>query len=254
MEQDRSTLSTLPWICPECFGFLANADVSQNQAKIAFRTHAGGAHWKAWRGSNRAPNAAPQVRGPGEAKPVVPTSTQPSKLPTQAPKGEFWCTVSGCNWRGELANLSRHIIEIHDGAWHAKIPVREFPFELLPPGNWTFDQVLRHYRRASEHVDGWAERRIDYSRLEAIRAFRPSACWVGKRAWKGYVTFEFSNSSSVVLECPVTGNATCVIGGDWKASISLTKAEVRREHRQYAKVNHTTHWLRKLRGAINRLG
>lgn len=254
MEQDPIDSSILPWICPECFGHLAGPEASQNQARLAFRTHANGAHWRAWKNRHQVRGSIPSERPrESEEKPVKSIETRPGGPATVRPgEGEFWCPKSRCTWRGALYEVKQHLLDVHDGSWHPGMLVRQLPFDLLPPGRWSFDQVLEHYRQVSSGGNNRGDRRIDYSRLEAIRLLSPSLCWVGKRAWKGYVTFEFPHHRGVVLECPITGNATYVIGGDWKRMISLTKAEIRGGYHSYERVNHTAHWLKNLKRAFYR--
>jgi hypothetical protein len=75
--------------------------------------------------------------------------------------------------------------------------------------------------------------------LEQIKALKPVRCYIGKDSWLGYVVFEFTHSASVVLECPIEGNATYVLSGDWKAMVGHTKAELRhRFANRYTRIVH----------------
>jgi hypothetical protein len=132
------------------------------------------------------------------------------------------------------------------------VPTHRLPFVLLPPGTWDIRQVVEHYRKMSHRFPaGLNGREIDRSRLEKIESLSPTRCYIGKESWLGYVVFEFMNSNRVVLECPIEGNATYILSGDWKAMVNHTKAELRREYaNRYTKVVHKGCWLDRIRQAL----
>jgi hypothetical protein len=78
--------------------------------------------------------------------------------------------------------------------------------------------------------------------------------YYGKKAWLSYCVYEFSNSTRVVLESPVKGNATYVLSSEWKKMIHLHKAEIRNEyHGKYVRVFHTgDYWLRRVDRAVRK--
>src|SRR5882724_5108944 len=55
--------------------------------------------------------------------------------------------------------------------------------------------------------------------LEQWKKLRPAKCYIGNELWDGYVVFEFGSTKNVVLECPVEGNATYVLSGEWKCMV-----------------------------------
>ena len=132
------------------------------------------------------------------------------------------------------------------------VPLQHLPFTLLPPGTWDMSQVLDHYRKVSQdRGSGWENREFDPSRLKKIASLRPIRCYVGKESWNGYVVFEFRHSSRVVMECPIEGNATYVITGNWRNMISHTKAELRDGYRNdHVRVVHKGDWLDRIRQAL----
>jgi len=132
------------------------------------------------------------------------------------------------------------------------LPTHRLPFTLLPPGTWDIRQVVEHYHQIARHdVNGWNARDLDPTRLEKIARLRPVRCYVGKDSWTGYVVFEFSHTKQVVLECPIEGNATYVLSGDWRRMVSHTKAEIRRQYaRHYIRVVHKGDWQNRIRGAL----
>ena len=133
-----------------------------------------------------------------------------------------------------------------------ELPVERLTFELLRPGTWDIDDVIRHYRaQARSRPDLYSGRVIDYGRLEALKKLRPVKCYVGKELWDGYVVFEFNQTRHVVLECPVEGNAIYVLTGDWKRMVGHSKAYLRQEYPDsYIKVVHKGDWLDRVRYAL----
>jgi hypothetical protein len=130
--------------------------------------------------------------------------------------------------------------------------VQRFPFELLPPGTWDMNDVIAHYHRAAAHPNTtFQHHEIDPQRPEKIGCLKPSRCSVGKNGWQGYVLFEFSWTDRVVLECPLTGNATYVLSGNWERMIGRTKEYLRTRHsKECTKVVHKSDWLSRIREAL----
>lgn len=100
------------------------------------------------------------------------------------------------------------------------IPVERLHFRLLPPGTWSMQDVIDHYRRQSSRLPADS---YDASRLWQIEMLGPPKCYVGDETWSGYVLFDFENSTSL-LEKPFYGNATYVLAGDWRKMVRKTKA------------------------------
>lgn len=161
--------------------------------------------------------------------------------------------LSVCNNCG--AHVLKEKLELHMRSVHSPVPqtpIERLPFTLLPAGTWDIRQVIDHYRRlAKPGISGIGARVIDFSRLEEIELLKPQVCFVGKESWLGYVVFEFRHSRRVVLECPVEGNATYVLSGNWKSMVTLTKAEMRSKFAaQHTKVVHKGDWLSRVASAL----
>jgi hypothetical protein len=157
--------------------------------------------------------------------------------------------------------VKEECMELHVSNFHqdkgdvrsVQIPTQRLPFVLLPPGTWNIQHVVGHYRNLSDDVNGggFRSRSIEWTRLKQIESLRPLRCHVGRDSWLGYVVFEFASFKRVVLECPIEGNATYVLSGDWKRMVSYTKGELReRFARRYEKVVHKGDWLARVRQAL----
>jgi hypothetical protein len=131
------------------------------------------------------------------------------------------------------------------------LPALRLPFVVLPPGKCPLDRAAEHYRQlalGSGYVRG---RRVDYARIEAIRALRPAGCWVGEKAWSGYIVYEFAEYDRVILDCPLDGNAAFVLTGNWRAMVRISKAEIRDEFAKLCiKVVHKGDWPGRLQAAL----
>ena len=88
----------------------------------------------------------------------------------------------------------------------------ELTWELLPPGKWTLDDILRHYRR---YEGAEAGRRVDFQRIRDLQRLHPRTCYIGKKGWDGYFVMTFSHTERVVLDRPLEGNAIYVLPRSW---------------------------------------
>ncbi|NJN90207.1 MAG: hypothetical protein HC878_07390 [Leptolyngbyaceae cyanobacterium SL_5_14] len=108
------------------------------------------------------------------------------------------------------------------------IPVKRLAFELLPPGSWGIDDVIAYYHREAAYFPtDLVGQTIELERLSKIKKLNPKECYVGTNLWLGYVVFTFDYTSKVVLECPIEGNATYVLLGDWQSMVKYSKQELR---------------------------
>lgn len=137
---------------------------------------------------------------------------------------------------------------------HINVPVSQLPFELLPPGSWDIDDLISHYRREAKNLPtGLSGREIQWARLTALKSLEPIMCYVGTEMWLGYILFEFPNSARVVLECPIEGNATYVLSGNWKTMVKHTKGYLRSKFpRRYKRIVHKGNWLERVGLSLNR--
>jgi len=67
--------------------------------------------------------------------------------------------------------------------------------------------------------------------------------------YDGYILIEFSWSGAVLLECPVVGNATYILWGDWQGMLQLTKDELRLKP-NCMRVIHTKNSFNKVAAAL----
>jgi hypothetical protein len=174
------------------------------------------------------PSAGPMLsEHPKPASPEI-TVPPPADVAAAQPHGnpgsykEVKCKV--CYWIMPSGHLSYHLKHNCPGRAGA---VAHFPFRLLPPGVWDVGHIREYYSNEARHWLGG--RSVDDERLRKIERLKPSRCSVGTEGQLGYILFEFPWSRAVVLECPVEGNATYILWGDWHGMLRLTKSELRRK-------------------------
>lgn len=118
--------------------------------------------------------------------------------------------------------------------------------------SWSIDDVIAYYRREAAYFPtGLAGRAIEWHRLTKIKTLKPKECYIGTDSWLGYVVFTFSDTRKVVLECPIEGNATYVLSGDWQSMLRETKQELRKKYpNRYTKVVHKGAWIYRVHNAL----
>jgi len=128
----------------------------------------------------------------------------------------------------------------------------KLPFEILPPGEWSIEELLRFYESKSNEIRAsGVTGEMQPERLSALVSLKPSTCYRGIDMWTGYHVFSFAWTDRVVLECPLSGNATYVLWGDWKGMAQHTKQELRRVFKSnYVKIIHQGDWLQRVRSAL----
>jgi hypothetical protein len=96
-----------------------------------------------------------------------------------------------------------------------------------------------------------AQDEIQWERLDKLNSLEWNKCSGGKKGWRGYVVYEFLWSKRVVLECPVYGNATYVLSGDWKNMVGHSKLYLRTNFPQCCtKIVHKGEWLAHIKAAL----
>lgn len=140
----------------------------------------------------------------------------------------------------------QHYRETEDGQ---QIPVRVHYVDwiLLPAGTWHIQDLIEHFKHFQSR---FPQKRVEPDRLEVISRLHPADCYVGQAGWYGYVAFTFPYSYDTVLECPIYGNATYVIHGNWKEMSKLSRMQLRKQHPDNPFVIHTGAWESKLGTSI----
>jgi hypothetical protein len=151
-------------------------------------------------------------------------------------------------------SLSALAMEIHIGSCNkarAALTPDGFPFVLLPQSmsDDLRTQIKRHFLNEQASSQRSANYDWDWSRLDELELLNPKMTHFGRKGWFGYCVFEFPDTPMVALETPLRGNATYVVGANWKDLISLTKPEIRQGDHQ--RIFHLgDYWLRRVKRAL----
>lgn len=266
----------IPWVCPECWFRLGESKVPQSEAFRRLNQHISNDHLKRREqehSNDSDSELTEEVSGDAE-QPLLPTQ-RGGDLELISPSGKKMIPCPHCPNPVREDRLAEHISRVHSaqrlttqpagttlGASPVavsrvtrlsppEIPVERFSFQLLPPGSWEIDDVVRHYRQQAQSHPGLFANVIDYGRIEAMKSLRPIKCYIGQKVWNGYVVFEFEGTSRVVLDCPVEGNAIYVLSGDWKRMVRRTKKYLRTKYpNDCTRIVHKGEWLERVRYAL----
>lgn len=138
----------------------------------------------------------------------------------------------------DFANRVHEYIEraFEPGGVHPRI--RRVPWRILPPGELSFDNILRHYKKLQQlnpHI------RYERDRLTKAYSLGPEEVVLGSAEFEGYIVLIFAHTRRVLLECPVYGHAIYVIDSDWENLSQLTKQELLAHH-DATKIVHRGDW------------
>jgi hypothetical protein len=209
-------------MCPECYGLVCGPHETQAEALRRWQLHAGGAHARTWKLKNPGPNNPfDWPKHGGQSTQQHRSDPAKSQEPVQV--------ILGNNIKFDFVD-----------------------FDLLPPGEWTLDDIIKYYSRPEVRASqGVRHREIDIDRLRFIKRSHPGSCTVGKNGWLGYLLFyDFPSTDDAVLECPIKGNAIYVLSGSWKRFLGESKSTLRRKNRSVKRIVHTAGWKQRLRSAL----
>ncbi|PIQ81446.1 MAG: hypothetical protein COV78_00145 [Candidatus Pacebacteria bacterium CG11_big_fil_rev_8_21_14_0_20_34_55] len=120
-------------------------------------------------------------------------------------------------------------------------PTRKLNWKILPQGTLPWHKIEPHLRPII-NKSSQGNRAFIEKRLHLLAGEKPSFCAVGTAGFSGYVIFGFKNKSIYILESIYYGNATYVLGDDWKKLSRLTKAQIINRELAEERIIHSTHW------------
>jgi hypothetical protein len=92
-----------------------------------------------------------------------------------------------------------------------------------------------------------AKRVVIEDRLEFISGFGPDFVAIGHGGFQGYFVLGFVDKSMFVFESIFFGNASFVFRDDWEKISWLTKSEIIRDGKAFARIIHTHAWKHEMR-------
>jgi hypothetical protein len=203
------------------------------------------------------PSQAPRIPivAPGKTTRLIAQEvrTLPNAVPLVPFQPEYiTCEACGRELKSDLMalHLERICPKRHYDDAPLNVPVTSVPFELLPAGTWRTDDVIKYFQH-QETRRALGGQEIDKQRIISLATLNPIRCSVGKSKWYGYILFEFDSSLAVVLECPITGNATYILTGNWRTMVMESKRRLLTEFAQHTtKVVHKGDWLARIKRAL----
>lgn len=125
-------------------------------------------------------------------------------------------------------------------------PIHYLNWKVLPKGKHPFNDLRTELKAALSRVKGGNRSFIDH-RLERLNSYYPQFTAIGQGGFTGYVIFGFPKKNLYVLESILYGNATYVLGSDWKKLSQLTKAEILDAGLHKERIIHRRNWFGKIR-------
>ncbi len=109
---------------------------------------------------------------------------------------------------------------------HYEIPkVKRLNWEILPPGEYPWEEVQDHVRDGIEKAPE-GKRPVIVHRIKTITKHDPTYVAVGEAGFEGYWVFGWPDEGIYILENSNYGNATYVFGEDWKKYSELSKRDI----------------------------
>lgn len=124
--------------------------------------------------------------------------------------------------------------------------VRRVNWDILPPGRHPWAVIEARVRDVLEEK-GERVRVVYGHRWQLINAHAPGFVAVGRAGFRGYLVFGFPERGLYVLESAYYGNATYVLGDDWKKLSQMTKAELLDAELHRGRIIHREGWDREIR-------
>jgi hypothetical protein len=125
------------------------------------------------------------------------------------------------------------------------VPTEALRWRLLPPGELSEERVRRYYVGLQNKNRG---AQYDPDRIVKALSLDPKQRYEEIGEVEGYTVFMFSYTSSVLLECPIVGNAIYVIHKDWERWSKMSKQELMAdESGEVVRIQHRGDWFEQLK-------
>jgi hypothetical protein len=106
---------------------------------------------------------------------------------------------------------------------HHKVE-KKVSWEILNPSSeYRVKDLVNHFKSLQGLK---SERIIQWERLEKLDTLNPKTVYVGSNEFMGYVVYVFGDRQKVILECPMPGNATYLISGNWRELTQRRKTDL----------------------------
>ncbi len=152
---------------------------------------------------------------------------------------------TGTDLQAQIVQRIRRAIERK--AW-TDVPTEHVRWRLLPPDELSEDRVRGYYTTLQRKRPGT---RYDPDRIVKALSLGPNQRYEEIGEVEGYTVFTFPYTLSVLLECPIVGNAIYVIHKDWERWSRMSKQELMAdESGEVVRIVHRAGWFEKVRQAL----
>lgn len=131
--------------------------------------------------------------------------------------------------------------------------VTRLNWELLPPGVHPWPAVQQSVATNIDRLPK-LRRPVVTNQLKTLARLKPDQVATGRGGFSGYTAFIFEKAGVVILESFEYGNATYVLGEDWKTVSQMSKAEILNENRHQDRIIHVDGWHGRIRAAVRPSG
>ena len=224
----------IPWVCPDCYVYLDSRATTQADALNELEKH--------------------RLRCPQKGVPIRDSPSRVDGLPKRPIQDLSLKELKARVGELEAILAAQRAGQNTPAIAEYGVPAYEkFPFRFLPPGELDIQEIIIHYRaEADKSRTNVSGRGIQLERLTKLNSLRPDRCAVGTDGWRGYIVFEFALvKQRVILECPVEGNATYVLFGDWRNMVGYSKLYLRTHYSdRCTRIVHKGDWLSRVKAAL----
>jgi hypothetical protein len=147
-------------------------------------------------------------------------------------------------FREQIVEKRRREIERRFGPG-GSVPTEQVRWRLLPPGELSEGSVREYYARLQSRSPGT---KYDPDRIVKALSLGPIQRYEEVGGVEGYTVFTFPHTSSVLLECPVVGNAIYLIHKDWERWSRMSKQELMAdESGEVVRIVHGPGWFERVK-------
>ncbi len=121
------------------------------------------------------------------------------------------------------------------------IQVERLNWNIFPAGKYPWEVIKQ---RVQGVINSSPKHRLDIiqRRIDKLTSFTPNFVAVGTAGFRGYIIFGFENKSFFILESIYNGNATYILGQDWKLITTFTKEQIITQNLHEQRIIHSQNW------------
>lgn len=128
--------------------------------------------------------------------------------------------------------------------------VERLNWEILPPGEYPWDEVKEHVQEGIDDAPKGKQPVIKH-RIKTITNYEPTYFGIGVAGFHGYWVFGWPDRNLFILENSNYGNATYIFGEDWKKYSHRSKREIISGDNHKDRLIHRKGWVQEIDQLLN---